>query len=754
MKIKLFIVLSSVLLGLSLNGQTVVGTVSDGTEMLVGASVFTADFKYGTTTDVDGKFSIDLPPEDHYHELSISFIGFNTQEIELNHDVDYSELPGISVELTSDIELIGVEIRRKKLSKSFVNPFNSELLDSRELTQAACCNLSESFENNATVDVSFTDAVTGAKKIKMLGIDGYYTQTLFENASGIRGLGNGYGLLFVPGPFMSSISVNKGSGSVTNGYESITGQINYEYKKPQNSERFYLNLFGSRHGQFELNTNFSHRFKEGISTMVLAHGMIHESIHDENNDGFQDVPLNERAVFMNRWQFARGEVFRSQLVLNYVFDDRRSGQLSHFFEEGLVQPEQLYDIETVSRKYDALLKTGFLFKNKLQSVGVQYRFIHHEQDSWYGNRTYFGTEDYANINFIFQTAMNKQDQTMKLGWSYTYDQFRESLDSIAFDRTESVPGIFAEYTYQKVDKYAFVGGLRADLHNTHGFWLSPRIHFKYNIQKDFVMKLNVGKGYRTANIFIENLGYLASSRDYVIDREFGYESAWNAGVGLFKEFYLGFQPASFSVDYYRTDFTHQVVVDAENPREIAFYQLDGKSYSNSLQIETEVEAFDNFDITLAYKFDDVHTTYNSGMKRNPYIPLHKVLLGVNYETNNEMWRFDVTGKFNSFGRIPSTDENPLPYRRATKSPNFVTANAQITTVVKDWEFYLGGENIGNFWQEQPIIAANDPFGEFFDSSMVWGPLGGTRLYAGLRFTMPYKEKKNDENVTPGLGESI
>lgn len=737
-KYKILGVMCLLLSGYLLQAQKISGTVKDANGPLFGANVYTTDFNYGTTSDLDGNFEIELPISDQYDSLVFSFIGYEVQAVALGgkeaYKFDIILLPATLEEAV---------VREKKIDRSYLNPINVQKIDAEELCQAACCNLSESFEGNATVDVNFADAVTGAKKIKMLGIDGYYTQTLFENMPSVRGLGNAYGLLFVPGPFMSSISINKGSGSVVNGYESITGQINYEYKKPKDSERFYLNMFASRHGQFEMNTNASHRFNENLSTMVLAHGIIHKSTHDSNSDGFQDVPLNDRVVFMNRWNVSKGPVFRGRFDFSYTLDDRESGQLPRFFEESTL--ERLYSIETVTRKYDAIAKTGFLFQNNLQSIGIQYKYTHHEQDSWYGDNTFVGREDYANVNFIFQTVMNKPEESIKLGWSYTYDNIAEKTNQVDLQRTESVPGIFAEYTYQDNEKLAVLVGLRADMHNIHGFWLSPKAHFKYNIQEDFVVKISAGKGYRTANIIAENMGALASSRRYMVQDDLGYESAWNVGFGLFKEFNLGFQPASIAVDYYRTDFTDQVVVDWENPREVSFYDLEGKSYSNSFQVEAEVEAVENLDVKLAYKLDDVYTTYKDGLKRNPYIPLHKVLLTLNYETLNEKWRMDLTGKVNSFSRIPSTAANPIEYERGTKSPLVFGLNSQLTYVLNKWDFYIGGENITSFWQENPIIAAENPFGEFFDASMIWGPLGGARVYAGFRFTLPYKEKNNVNN---------
>ncbi|MCB0537976.1 MAG: carboxypeptidase-like regulatory domain-containing protein [Bacteroidetes bacterium] len=714
--------------------KLVKGYVHDGStaemQSLFGANVSTIDGLHGTMTDENGYFEFKV--DESYSQIKVSYIGFKEKVIDIPKKVNE-----LHVMLDPDV-MEEVQVVKKKLDRSYIVTYNEQTINSAELTKAACCNLSESFETNATVDVSFSDAVTGAKKMKMLGLNSIYTQTMFENMPSIRGQANSFGMLYVPGPFMNSISINKGAGSVVNGYEAITGQINYNYKEPDNSERFYLNLFASRHGQFELNTNVSHRFNKKWSTILLAHGRIHEFKHDSNNDSFQDVPLNESAVISNKWKY-NGDKFKSQFGVNYTFDERESGQLPNLkLNENKTQ---LFRTTNINRRWDAFAKTGFMFNNQLQSIGVQYRYYNHQQQGWYGNRFYNAKENYGNVNFIFQSKMQNHNNEMKVGASYVFNKFDEYLDALNLGRTENVPGVFAEYTYQDYKKLSLVAGIRADYNSIHGFWISPKFNFKYIMPKDFTLKLAVGKGYRTANIIAENIQALASNRVISIDEKLGYESAWNVGGSLMKEFNLGFQPASIVVDYYRTDFTNQIVSDYETPTELHFYNLDGKSYANSLQIEARVEATKGLDIQLAYKFDDVHVNYNSGLKIAPYVPRHKFLTTIDYETPNKKWRFNVTGQLYGKSRLPSTSTNPVAYQRPDESKIFFNLNSQITAVVKKWEFYLGAENLTNYWQKDAIIASDDAFGKYFDASMIWGPLGGPRIYGGLRLTIPYKEKK-------------
>lgn len=733
--IRLLLLLQGLIFLVQAQNHTVSGTISElregKTVGLLGANIFTEDKKFGTQSNSKGYFEISLPLE--YKLLIVSFVGYETQEFHL-----HGEVSDLSIVMKANV-LDAIEVSRKKLDRSVIEPYNTQIISSEDLTKAACCNLSESFETNATVDVSFSDAVTGAKKLRMLGLDSYYTQTMYENQAGIRGLGNSFGMLYVPGPFMSSISINKGAGSVVNGYEAITGQINYAFKNPFDSERFYLNLFGTRHGQFELNTNASHRFNNKLSTILLVHGAIHEAKHDNNQDSFQDVPLNERIVVSNKWHYDSHKNFESQFGFNYLYDERSAGQLPNLSLNE--NNSNLFQTMNINRKYDAFAKTGFILKSKTQSIGIQYRYMNHQHQAWYGNRYYRGLENFANFNFIFQTAMPKEFNSMKLGLSYQLDYFNEQIDALDISRQERIPGVFAEYSYQDNDKMSIVAGIRGDFHNMYGFWLSPKANFKYNFPKSYTLKLAAGRGFRTNNLIAENIGALASSRTINVAPSIGFESAWNIGGSLMKEFYLGFQPGSIVIDFYRTDFTNRVVNDYEDPRALNFYMLDGKSYANSFQVETRIEATEGLDLQLAYKFDDVHVNYKSGLKLAPYIPRHKLLLTADYETKNKKWRFNLTGQLNGKSRLPSTASNPEEYQRPEYSNIFFNLNSQITTVVKNFDFYLGAENMTNYWQKNPIIGANDAYGKYFDASMIWGPLGGTRLYAGIRWTVPYRIKE-------------
>ncbi len=610
---------------------------------------------------------------------------------------------------------------------------NVESFTQADLVNDACCNLSETFENSATVDVSYSDAVSGAKEIRMLGLDGVYTQMMTENLPGIRGLGNTFGMLYVPGPWMNSIQVNKGAGSVVNGYEGITGQINVEYKKPQNTERLFVNLFLNQDARTELNLITAHKIGNQWSYLGAVNGAFNWLKQDMNHDHFIDNPLVKNINVLNRFNYQRPKGGMVALVLNVTYDDRQGGMRSfNPAENPAIQNH--WGVRLTTQKVDAFAKTGFVIKDN-DYIGVQYKYGYHNQYGYVGRRNYNAWEHYGYVNLILQHSFDKL--TLKAGLSTQVDKVVEQLDTLRRNRLEIVPGAFAEGTFiwGRDEKLTVVGGVRADYHNLYGPFITPRFNLKWKILYDFSLRLSAGRGYRVPTIFAENFGWLANNREIVVAPDLRYEEAWNYGASLSYKFFLNFREGTISIDYYRTDFTHQVVADIEDTRKLQFYNLEGKSFANALQAEISYEPVKRFEVKLAYKFEQNKTDYKEGRKIYPLRPQHRGLLSLQYTTRNKHWRFNSSLNWYGKTRIPSTAVNDLANQRPLLSKDWFQLNAQITFSWKKWEVYAGGENLINFIQKSPIIAGDAPFSNQFDASLVWGPTRGAMAFLGFRYTM-------------------
>lgn len=726
------------LLPAALNAQQVHGVVrgeaEDRPTPLPGVNVYWAGTNLGTTTDQYGHFSL-LLPVDVEPKLVLSYVGFTG-------DTLLVKTPSVELDilLKSSVELKTVEVvERSAATKLDVRSvYNVQTLTEKELKKAACCDLSESFETNASVDVAFTDAVTGAKTIRMLGLDGKYTQILFENWPLIGGLSSTYGLGFVPGPWIQGINLTKGAGSVVNGYNSISGQLNIDLLKPDKAPRGYVNLYGNQNGRMEANAHFAQRMGEKWSTMLLLHGNYVERKNDHNKDGFLDMPTSERVSVMNRWRYF-GDFFRTQFGVRFLYDDRVGGQTT--FDPDGPRNTDIWGSQVRNEQQEAFWKGGLIFqRDQRKSIGFVLSGKRHVLNANFGERNYNGEQLSFYGNAVFQAELDSNDvHKIKAGGSLTLDQFQEQLVDSAFNRNETASGLFAEYTFTK-GPIAVVLGLRGDLHNVLGFQLSPRVHFKYAPKPLTVLRLSAGKGFRSSSVVAENLSLLASSRRFLVQGDPRLEEALNFGVSFTHKFKWLDRKWLLAVDAYHTYFLEQVVVDRDrSPSEVHFFALDGTSQATSFQAEIGVELFRGLDLKVAYKKYISKTEYLDGPRYVPLIPSDRVLFNVGYITKKEHWMFDLTTNWFDGIRIPDTETNPEEYRMEGKAPSYATVNAQVTHVIKKrLDIYLGCENIFGYQQDPQIIAANDPFGPYFDASNIWGPVNGRVIYAGLRLTIDKK----------------
>lgn len=718
--------------------QGYVNTKNDKGELipLIGASVSVNKGAIGTITDLNGFFTIENP--DGFTDMTVSYVGYETQSFE----IEGTDL--IDVILADGINLQTVEITYKKRSTelSFIDPINAENITRAELNKAACCNLSESFETNPSVDVSFNDAVTGTKQIQMLGLAGPYVQINRELMPDIRGLNNTFGLLMTPGSWIESIQLVKGTGSVVNGFESIAGQINVELKKPNEGEILHLNGFVNNGGRVELNANARQDLTDKISTSLLVQGTRLQNVHDNNGDSFTDMPQRNDYIIANRWKLEETNGIVAQLGIKLAKFDRSGGSHDHF--AGLSKEHELHwQMFNETTRNEVWGKLGYIFPdNPNRSIGFQWSLVDHEQIATFGNRFYDNEGRSAYGNLMFQNIF-ENGNTIRTGLSYQLDHIDERVAVAgAFQRREAVPGAYAEFTYKKGERFTVIPGIRVDHHNNYGTFVTPRLHAKYNFSDRSIVRLTAGSGFRTANIFAENMGLFASARLAGIEgnnpeNPYGLdaEEAWNYGINFTHAIDVKNREMIFALDLFRTDFVNQIVADFEDPRRVDFYNLEGSSYSNSIQAKIDYELFESFDVRVAYRLLDVQTTIDGELIEQPFVSKHRAFVNLAYATKSD-WKFDTTINWRGSQRLPSTRINPEAYQRLDRSPNYALVNAQVSKAWGDkFEIYLGAENLFNYRQNDAVIASEDAFGEFFDASIVWAPLFGTNVYLGFRYNL-------------------
>ena len=703
---------------------------------LPGVNVYWKIVNEGVVTDAHGHYKI--PLHERIGCLVFSCISYENDTI--HHMVEPAHYDHIfnSAHMLNEVE---IKAREKASYINPITPMAVQNITSESLKRAACCTLAGSFENNASVDVNYSDAVTGAKQIQLLGLSGIYTQMMTEIIPNFRGLASTFGLNYVPGTWMNGIQVSKGTSSVRNGYESITGQINVDYKEPlpNKSEKVFFNLYAN--SMLMTDFNFNGRVKVGKNDGIMLFGHVSHNFMkmDDNGDTFLDDPMTTQYNVFLRYNHPHIGHFGCKLGIKALKETRLGGQMDFDPKHRLDEGYNLYGISINTERYEAFAKGGYHFDRKDTSLGLQQQVTYHKMDSYYGLTDYNANQLSYYANLLFDSYIVNDHHTYSVGASYTYDKYDEHLKDSTFLRVEQVPGVFAEYVFNDDHHWSVIAGFRADYNTYYKKMLyTPRLHIRFKTHDDFAIRVSAGKGYRSPNVLAENSTMLASARRIVFKNTPKMEDAWNYGINLTKSITFGWRDLILQADFYRTDFVNQIVLDRDaDAHQVRIYNLDGKSYSNSAQIEANCEIFKDFDLTLAFRYNDVKMTINDTLREKPFVNRYKGLVTMSYAPGT--WQFDFTTQFNGDSRVPDLSGNATAVAHGQdirRSPFYVIMNAQVMKKLgKCWEIYIGGENLTNYTQKYPIISAENPMSEDFDASMVWGPLSGVRAYLGVRFSI-------------------
>ncbi len=744
--------------------SALVGRVTDSDSTpLAGATLVWVDTNTSTATDVDGRFKLHRVKDNN--KLVVMLLGFRRDTIDLPKDRSTLE-----IELTSEREMESIVIK-SSIGGNYISQegiAKDEIISFAGLCKMACCNLAESFENSASVTVGYSDAISGARQIQMLGLAGMYTQILDENRPIMRGISAPYALSYTPGMWLNSIQISKGISSVTAGHEAITGQINLEHRKPTDSERLFLNLYLNDELRPEINLSSATPVgKSGkLSTVVLAHASADTDLveSDHNGDGFRDMPLAQLYSVANRWSYLSDSGVQLRWGAKLLTESRLGGMTSYEKErrEWMVR-DNIYGSEIENRGVNGYFKVGapvgagvydYESGEELRSSIALVADV-----DWFDESAYFGLNDYAGrelsgvISLIYNRYLTTRSSFI-VGVSSQLQSIDEtvtnkstSFDTHTYDlsRDENEVGVYGEYTYKAGDHLSLIAGIRGDYNAYFDTMIAtPRGQIKWSPFHSTTLRASAGMGHRTSNVITDNIGILATGREVIFESGMGkdfdrQERALTYGGSITQRFgILSAGDATFSVDYFRTDFSNSVIVDQEwDNSTIRIYNSQEPVTTDSYQVDFSWNPIEGFDIFTTFRYTDSQisllrpdgTTYEA---ERPLVSKYKGLLNLQYATHLRRWVFDATAQLNGTSRLPTTtgDMSDVEY-----SPRYPMFYAQVSRKISAWEIYAGCENIGNYMQPNPIIGVDDPFSTAFNSSMVWGPLMGRKFYIGARFNL-------------------
>ena len=775
MKINKILVLSVSALAVcgTLSAQDLRGVVRDAdNQPLVGASVYWEGTTIGASTDAEGAFL--LHRVKGYDNLVASYLGFVNDTLHVANGAERIEFA-----LRADgVELEDVVVEGN-LSGNFVKRdgiVKNEMISFAGLCKMACCNLAESFENSASVTVGYSDAISGARQIKMLGLAGTYTQILDENRPIMRGLSAPYGLSYTPGMWLNSIQVSKGVASVTAGHEAITGQINLEHRKPTDDERLFVNLYldDELRPEANISTAFPVSKNKKLSSVILLHGSMDTDVRkmDHNDDGFRDLPLADQLNIANKWLYAADNGTQIRWGWKFVQENRLGGMLDYKnswrdqMREKWDQPGTLYGSKIRNRGANGYFKIGTPVgpsvydpdeKDEMRSnLAFVADFDHFNENAYFGLNDYKGNENALAMNLMYNHYFTYRSSLI-VGAQAQLQYYRESLANNTpwieaaksrfydFDRSEQEVGAYAEYTYAVKDKFSIVAGIRGDYNAFYDkFFVTPRGHIRWNITPSTTLRGSAGLGYRSTNVITDNIGILATGRAIVFkDSDFSkfnrLEKALTVGGSLTQTFGLvSADDATLSFDYFRTQFYNSVIADQEyNADQILLYNSDKRSYTDTYQIDFSWTPVERLDIFATFRYTNSEMTIDrpdgtTARVERPLVSKYKTLLNIQYATKFRRWVFDATAQLNGPARIPTQTGDLADDKYSPRYPMFF---AQVSRKVGKFDIYVGCENIADYRQHDPILNADNPFSTLFNSMNVWGPLMGRKFYAGLRFNL-------------------
>ena len=751
MKIKQVLVGMMILFCACVQAQISGVVLDEHGEPLVGANVYWENTGVGMAAGVDGTFTI--MPVKTTNRLVVSFVGCHSDTILV---LNRKPLTVVLVDETI-LDEVTITERKAGVLRLRESAFDTQTIGVEELCRAACCNLSEAFETNASVDVAYSDAATGAKQIRLLGLSGTYVQLIQENTPAVRGLAQNFGLEYIPGPWMSSIQVSKGTSSVINGYEATSGQINVELLKPQTQNPLSVNLMVNSETMAEANIMGGWKISpQSLYTGILAHYGQSFMAMDENHDSFVDMPKIQNANLANRWFYRHGE-YTFQAFVRGLFDRRRGGQLA----DSIANP---YRINLNTWRVEGFLKNGYVFDEESgSSVALITAISYHNQDNTYGLRNWKADQLNAYLNAIYQgnwegAGLIDNDHRLSAGVSVNYDKYGENLiingAGLLLDRQELTAGVFAEYSYTYAEKLSLVTGVRADYSTRYGFFVTPRANIRYTPWHWWVIRGSAGMGYRSPNAIADNAFILPSSRQLKMNDDIRQERAVNAGISTTFYIPVGRRELQLSGEYYYTHFLNSLIVDMDRDPHAVYIcnQSDipnAKSFAHSAQIELSMEVLRGWTWTAAFRWTDVRQTTmdvegNYSLRTKALTNRFKGVITTSYQTPLKKWQFDVTAQFNGISRMPDGFTAYGDMRGGYGTP--VSINwypqlmAQITKYFRTCSLYVGAENMTNFKQYNPIIDSFHPYSPDFDASMVCAPTMGWKVYVGFRYDLEKKDE--------------
>lgn len=717
----------------------------------------------GVLSDSSGYFSISIPSPGIYtlQANHIEFKSFNKQvAIDSHTSIEIAiELEPIQRETMLEEVVISGTLSAVKKSDS---PVPVEIYTPTFFKKNPTPTLFDALQLINGIRPQINCNICNTGDIHINGLEGPYTMILIDGMPIVSSLGTVYGLSGIPSSLIQKMEVVKGPASALYGSEAVAGVINVITQQANLAPRFSADVFATSWGETSADIGYSSKWGKKIHALTGVSYYNFSNKVDKNKDGFTDVSLQHRISFFQKATMIRklGKVF--SLATRYLYEDRWGGDMR--WNASHRGSNTIYGESIFTNRVEAIGNYQLPLK---ETVFLQFSYVYHHQNSYYGTMLYQGKQQIAFAQAYWQKNIGRNYLLAGTAFRYTYYDDNTTATFLNQENKADhtyLPGVFIQDEIRISKTHSLLLGMRYDYNFIHKSIVTPRLAYKWAIKYNHILRINAGTGFRVVNLFTEDHAALSGARNVVIKNALKPERSYNANMNYtYKHYFKKGDFLSLDATLFYTYFSNRILPDYDsNPQQIIYDNSEGYAQSYGLSCNVNLSIRNSFTANIGATLMNNTLTENGMRVQQILTERVNATWALSYKISKIKLSIDYSGNLYSPMRLPVIGENDP---RPAYSPWWSIQNIQCTyTGLKRIEIYAGIKNLLDWTpakvKNTPFIIArsHDPFdtqvqydanGDIvatadnpnalrFSPEYVYAPNQGIRFFVGVRYTIPTK----------------
>ncbi len=723
----------------------------------IGAIVSIKENKLMQVVDSLGQFNIPLSPGTY----TVKIQTFDSKPLITTIDTkdikDQQRLTYILVMNEQLIEEVVISGNLKEINK-LQSTVPVEIYNPVFFKKNPTSNIYEALQNINGVRPQVNCNICNTGDIHINGLEGPYSMVLIDGMPIVSNLSTVYGLSGIPNSLVERIEIIRGPSSSLYGSEAIGGVINIITKSPEKAPHFSLDYFGTSWSEHNVDLGYGQKLGKKWNSLTGLNYFNYDNPIDNNNDNFTDITLQKRISVFEKIAMKRPENRAFSLGGRYFYEDRYGGELN--WSPQFRGTDSIYAESIYTKRVELFGNYQLPVREK---IFLNASFTSHSQNSYYGTTSFMADQRVFFTQLTYFKTIKRHD--FVLGSSYRRTYYDDNTPATAtFDSLNpknnpnliNLPGIFVQDDWSIHDKHKILLGARLDHSDIHGAIFTPRIGYKYMINKSHLIRLNAGTGYRVVSVFTEDHAALTGARETFISEELRPEQSFNVNINYYGTVYFK-NGSLFKIDVspFYTYFTNKIIPDyLTDVNKIIYANSKGYAESMGISINNEFRS-SAWKVILGATLMDVSTTENGEKTRQLLTERFTGTWTITYSFQKFPLEIDYTGNVFSPMILPLL--GPLD-PRPEFSPWYSIQNIQAQYKFSDkFELFVGVKNLLNWTPGKklpfliarsedpfdknvsfdqdgtPLSTANNPYALTFDPSYVYAANQGIRMFAGFRY---------------------